>query len=271
MMIRSLSVLGLLALPCLAQEPVAGTAPAASAVEAENLFYKAFFLQRGERRSADALQLYAKFLEAAPNHRYAGRAAQASIQILTDDGKVEEADKLRAKYSKVLATVDAQPAGAPRGEGAGRGEGRPGAGAPGGGRQARLADLRAQLEKAKADGDAEKVKQLEEQIKTLEAARGPGGQGGQPGQGGRRGFGGPLMSDKKISDMSAEEVEQLTTGTEFMGRMVERMREQGRGEDADKLDANLKKLKDSLAAKKLDEAQKALDEIRKAMPRRGGG
>ncbi len=282
MKIRIASLLLALALPLAAQEPIAA--------ETEAMFYKAFYLEKGQRDFAGAMALYEQFLAKAPEHKLAADAAKQQFRLLDATGKTKERDAFKAKYEKLLGNIATAPAaGAAGGAGAGgadarpaRGEGgdaprgeRPaGAGGPGaGGRMdpaARLADLEKQLAKAKEDGDADKQKEIEAQIERAKT-RGQGGQGAQGGQGGRRG--GVLMGTKKVAEMTAEELTQLKEGLGNTTRMIDMMKQNGQEEAATKLEGNIDSLKKALEANKLDDAQKAVDAIREAMPRgrRGGG
>lgn len=284
MKLTALFSAALLALPIYAQDKAIATTPpkqdTPAAEPAENaMFYRAYYLERGERRGDEAIALYKKFLEAAPKSRYAGKAAANTLALLNRAGKVEEADAWKAKYADVLKNADvAGPADAPPvgDPGAGRagGRGAGGVGGPGGGARMNLDELKKQLEKAKADGNAEEAKRLEDQIKRMEeraAGRGQGGQGGPGGQGGgRRGMG---AFNKPITEMNDEEIGQMQQGLDRMGGMMtQRMRDNGQGEQADKLEAAIKKLKDSITAGKKDEAEAARLELMKLMPgRRGGG
>lgn len=270
-MIRNLTTLAFLSLPLVAQEgsdtpkPIKAEQPAAN--EAENVLFRAFWLDRNERRFAEAVELYKSFLEKAPNHRYAGRAANYALQLLNRNGKPEEADAFKTKYAAILKTADIKgPEDAAPAE-------RPGAGGPPAGNRGNrpnVDELRKQLEKAKADGNAEEAKKLEEQIKAIEerrAGRGAGGVGG--GQG--RGRGGMGAMQKPVAEMNDEEIGQLQTFADRMsGMMAERMRQNGQGEQADKLEAEAKKMVEALKAGKKEDAEKARQELMKLMPRRGG-
>ncbi len=278
MKIRIASLLLALALPLAAQEPVAA--------ETEAMFYKAFYLEKGQRDFAGAMTLYEQFLAKAPEHKLAGEAAKQQFNLLNATGKTKERDAFKAKYEKLLGNVanapvaaggagDARPGRGDAGEGRGEGGGRPGAGA-GGGRPdmaARVAELEKSLEKAKADGNAEEVKRLEQQLeRAKQGGRGPGGAGGQGGAGGRRGgLMGLLGNNKKVAEMTAEELTQLKEGLGGASRMIDMMKQNGQEEAAGKLETNIESLKKALEANKMDDAQKAVDAIREAMPRRGRG
>jgi tetratricopeptide (TPR) repeat protein len=267
MKIRFASLLLAVALPLAAQTPT----PVAS--EVETMFYKAFYLEKGELDFAGAMSLYEQFLAKAPDHRLAAQAAKNQYRLLDQTGKAKERDAFKAKYEKLLG--NAVPATAPA-PGAG-GEGRPARGdgeRPGaGGRPdmaARVAELEKQLEKARADGNAEEVRRLEQQLeRARQGGRAGGGAGGQAG--GRRGGAmGALMGNKKVSEMTAEELEGLKEGIGGASRMIEMLRNNGQEEQAGKLETQLGALKKALDANKLDDAQKAIDAIREAMPRMRG-
>lgn len=274
MKIRIASLLLALALPLAAQEPVAA--------ETEAMFYKAFYLEKGQRDFAGAMTLYEQFLAKAPEHKLAAEAAKQQFNLLNATGKTKERDAFKAKYEKLLGNVATAPvAGAggaePRtgrgqgGEGRGEGPGAGGAGRPD--MAARIAELEKQLEKAKADGNAEEVKRLEQQLeRARQGGRGQGGPGGAGGQGGRRGGAmGLLMGNKKVADMTAEEITQLKEGLAGTTRMIDMMKQNGQEEQAKKLEGNVDALKKALDANKTEDAQKAMDAIRESMPRRGRG
>ena len=256
MKIRFASALLALSLPLMAQEPVAS--------EAEVMFYKAFYLEKGPKDFAAAMDLYQKFLDKAPEHKLAAEAAKQQFRLLDATGKQKERDAFKAKYEKLIGNLPAAPAAGERA--AGRGEGERGARPD---MAARLAELEEQLKKAKEAGNADEVKRLEQAIeRAKQGGRGPGGAGGPGARGGLMGM---LRGDKKVKDMSAEELGQLKEGVGQSAQMIERMRENGMGEAADKLDAGVAGLKKALDANDLDAAQKAMDELKAAMPQRGGG
>jgi len=151
MKIRIASLLLALALPLAAQEPVAA--------ETEAMFYKAFYLEKGQRDFAGAMALYEQFLAKAPEHKLAKEAATQQFRLLDQTGKTKERDAFKAKYEKLLGNVASAPAAGAgerpaRADGEGRGD-RAGGGA--GGRTdmaARVAELEKQIEKARADGNA---------------------------------------------------------------------------------------------------------------------
>ncbi|MEQ1630853.1 MAG: hypothetical protein ABL997_00675 [Planctomycetota bacterium] len=259
MMTRFAAVLLALALPLCAQDPAA----------AEALFHKAYWLQNGERNFAEAMTLYDKFLVAAPEHPLVARAAQFQFELLTRAGKTDEATAFAKKYEKVLGKVAAPAAstttatGEGQGEGRGRGEGRGEGG--GGDMSKRLADAKKQLEEAKASGDEEAIARLERQIRRMEQA---GSDGSAAGPGGRGQRGG-MFGSKKLTEMTAEELETFKGGLERMSGMVEMMKERN-PDGAKAIEENVALLKTALEADKLEDAQKALDKIRESMPQRGG-
>ena len=89
MFIRSTLVLASLALPLMAQE--SGDVKAASTGGAAT-FYKAYFLDKDQSRSAEAtkkaLGLYQSFLAANPGHKLAGKAAANAIVLFYATGDV---------------------------------------------------------------------------------------------------------------------------------------------------------------------------------------
>jgi tetratricopeptide (TPR) repeat protein len=278
MKIRFASALLALALPLCAQEPAAAAA--------EVTFYKAFYLEKGQRDFAGAMTLYQQFLEQAPEHKFAAEAAKQQFALLDKTGKTKERDAFKAKYEKLLGNIASAPPAAggaaggdgARGERGERGERGAGGGAAGGRMDpaARLAELEKQLEKAKADGNAEEQKRLEQQIERMKqgGGRGQGGQGGQGGPGGgmRGGLMGALRGTKKIAEMNDEEMTALKGNIEQAGGAIDMMRERS-PELADKLEKGVAELKKALDAGNKEDAQKAMDALREAMPqrRRGGG
>ncbi|MBL8726742.1 MAG: hypothetical protein JNK49_22060 [Planctomycetes bacterium] len=270
MKIRFASALLALALPLCAQDSTN------AAAQAEGMFYKAFYLEKGPRDFAGAMALYEQFLAAAPGHKLATEAAKQQFNLLDKTGKTKERDAFRAKYEKLLGNAVAvagdAPGAAPAAP-AGAGEGRPQRGegearGPGGGRfdpAAQQAELEKQIEKAKADGNEEEVKRLTQRLERIkQMAAG----GVRPGQGGR-GMG--VFGNKKLADMTAEEMTQFKDGLGMMEGMLDRMRERMDAEQVKKLEENLGALKKHLDAGKVEDAQKALDAVRELMPRRQRG
>ncbi len=250
----------------------------AAATPAETIFYKAYWMEKGERNFAEAITLYEQFLAQAPEHRLAKQAATFEFDLMTRAGKTKEAEAFAKKYEKLLGNVAV---GAPaRADGEGRGRGGEGRGAGAGGAagagaggdmQARLAELKKQLEDAKAAGETEKVAQLEQRIKRMEQMGQGGGAGGR-GQGGAGGgrMRNPLFGNQKLADMSADELTQFKDGLANMEPMLERMKENLTEEQVKAVEESLTALKTALDANKLEDAQKAVDKLRENMPRRGG-
>jgi hypothetical protein len=282
MQLRFAAALLTLALPVLAQNQ---SNPAnTNATEAENVFYKAFWLEKGEHNRLEAMALYEKFLSMAPDHPKAKIAAQNQFALLNLAGQTKEAEAFAQKYGKLLggnAQVTPGDAGAaPRGEGAGAGGGRRGAGggAPQGQPGVRqpatpeqIKELEAKLAKAKEEGNTEEAAQLERQLQRAKApadGQGRRGQGGQ-GQGRGRGVFGP--DTKKFADMTPEEMTQFQQGLDRVSNQIDRLRENGMEERAKTLEEGVAAIKKALNDKKLDDAQKAFDKLRESMGRRGGG
>lgn len=270
MKFRIASALFALALPLAAQSP--------TAQEAEVMFYKAFYLEKGQRDFVGAMALYEEFLQKAPEHKFAAEAAKANFKLLNSTGKTKERDAFKAKYAKLIGdAANEQPAADSR-PGPGRNapggdEGRgAGPGGPGGRMdpQARLAELEKQLAKAKADGDTDTQKRLEQQIERTKQM----GERGAAGQGrARGGLFGLLAGDKKFADMTDEEKTNLQKGVEQSTTMIDRMRENGQDDLADKLETNVAALKKALEAKDDAAAQKAIDALKESFGgmRRPGG
>jgi hypothetical protein len=241
----------------MAQDPVTS--------DVEVLFYKAFYLEKGPKDHAAAMELYQKFLDKAPEHKLASEAAKQQFRLLDATGKTKERDAFKAKYEKLIGNLQAAaPAEGARG-GAGRGERGEGGGRPD--MAARVAELEKQLAKAKADGNAEEIKKLEQQLeRAKQGGRGQGGPGGA-----RGGVMGLLRGDKKLKDMSAEEITQIKDGLGGASQMIDRFRDMGNEELADKMEAGIGSLKKALEGNDMEAAQKAVDELKAAMPQMGGG
>ena len=274
MTIRIASLFLALALPLTAQD-------AGGSAEPDTMFYKAFYLEKGQRDFAGAMALYEQFLAKAPEHKLAGEAARQQFRLLDATGKTKERDAFKAKYEKLLGNVAAAaptPAVSERPARGGEGGERParGEGGAAGGRPdmaARMAELEKQLAAAKEAGNADEVKRLEQQIERMKSMgnRGQGGPGGQGGTGGRGrgGLMGAVMGGKPVAEMNDEEIGQLKSGIESSGQMIEMMRERN-PEQADKLEKGVADLKKALDAGDKAAAQTALDALKSAMPARGG-
>lgn len=284
------SALLALALPLAAQ--------ASTANEIENTFYKAFYLEKGERDFAGAMALYEKFLAAAPEHRLAKVAAQQQFALLQRAGKASASEAFAQKHGALLggtpvaSETGTRPADAGAGAegdrpgrpGRGEGQGRPGRGegqaggfgGRGGDLEARVKELEAALAKAKEEGNEEQIAQLERQLTRIKqmaergaGAGGQGGQGGGPGgQGGGR-MGGRGFGQVKFAEMNEEQLTQFGERLDMMGQMVERMRENGQEERAKAIETGIADVKKALADKKLDDAQKAYDKMMESMRGRG--
>lgn len=263
---RITTALFALALPLCAQAPVSA--------ETEVLFYKAYYLEKGPREHAQAMELYELFLAKAPEHKLAKEAAKHQFELLDRLGKSKERDAFKEKYAKLLGDTastrgdrPAAPADAPaegaRGQ---RGQGGQGAGRPD--MAARTAELEKELAKAKEEGDEEAVKRLTAQIERMKQF-GAGGQRGQGGQGGQ-GRGG-IMGGKPLAEMNDEELTAFKDGMERMSGMMDRMKQNMTEEQVKKLDESMSSLKKSLDAGKIEDAQKALDSLRESFPQRGRG
>lgn len=270
MKIRFAAVLFALALPLCAQDNTAN--------QAENLFYKAYYLEKGARDFAGAMSLYEQFLAQAPGHKLAGEAAKQQFALLDKTGKTKERDAFRSKYEKLLGNAVAVAGEAPATPvpAADSRPARPAAGEAGARPEmaAQIAELEKQIEKAKAEGNDEEVRRLSQRLERMkQMGAGGRGPGGAPGAGGgRMGGMGALMGGKKLSEMSDEELGTFKEGLGAMEMMMGRMAERMEPEQAKKLETNLEALKKGLEGGKLDDAQKAIDAIRELMPqrRRGG-
>lgn len=160
MKIRIASTLLALALPLVAQEP------ASSQVEA--VFYKAYYLEKGQRDFAGAMALYQQFLEKAPSHKLAKEAAKQQFRLLDRTGKSKERDAFQAKYKELIGNMTAgssRPARPDRGEGGDRAErgGRERGGF--GGRGGRGGGMRGVMQLMR--GDAKVSEMSKEQLEQL--------------------------------------------------------------------------------------------------------
>ncbi|MCA8968640.1 MAG: hypothetical protein KDC95_02610 [Planctomycetes bacterium] len=237
--------------------------------EALNVFYKAFWLERGARKLDDAVSHYKKFLAMAPKSEHAPRAARSLVNLLYRDDKVEDAQAAEKQFAALLAQAPAGPAGGP-GAGAGRGAGRPegapprGAGQggqrPGRDMSATIERLEKQIADAKAAGDDDNVEKLQRRLENVKAAaeRGAGAGAGEGGQGrrGAGGAGGGRMGGrqmKPLNEMTKEEATQWIERMEgFLDRMLERMPE----DRAAEMEKGFKEMKSLVEAGKLEEAEK---------------
>ena len=259
---------------------------------AMNVFYKAFWLERGARKLGDAVTHYRKFLAMAPKSEHAPRAARSLVNLLYREDKVEEAQAAEKMFKDVLAQRPARGADARGGRGGerggrggmGRGErggrggmgrggdrgGRGGAGAGNTGRDmtAVVQRLEKQIADAKKEGDDEMVAKLQRRLDRVKAGAGrQGGQGGQgAGRGGRgdrggrggegrggRGNRGGRRGMRPLNEMSKEEATQWLDRMEgFMDRILERMDETRAAE----FEKGFKEMKKLVAAGKLEEAEK---------------
>ena len=204
MKIRIASTLLALALPLVAQEP-------ASQVEA--VFYKAYYLEKGQRDFAGAMSLYTQFLEKAPKHALAKEAAKQQFRLLDRTGKTKERDAFQAKYKDLvgdLAAGSTRPARPNREQGSdrpGRGEGagRGGFGGRGGGMRGVMNLMR---------GDAKVSEMSKEQVEELKE-----GLGAADG-----------MIDRMREMMGDEIADKLTKASSDLKKALEA----GKMEDADK-------------------------------------
>lgn len=272
----------LLALPLSAQTPAVS--------DGEAMFYKAYWLQKSERRFAESLVLYDQFLQLAPRHALARQAATNRLELLTQLGDLAAARTFAKQYEALLGKVAiGSPAGAEQQPGSGEagdegaprgGRARGGRGSRqgrGGNRQEELATAEKALEEAKAAGDDDRVAELTQRVERLQGGGREGGNRGRGrGRGDRGGRGGSMrvfMGDTKVADMSDEQRTQLREGLANMGPMMERMRERMSEEQVKALDSSIKALEKALDDDQVEAAQKALDKLRESMPwrRRGGG
>jgi tetratricopeptide (TPR) repeat protein len=285
-------VLSFLVSLILAVAVIGGSATAQADDPVASTFYKAFWLERGERRFDEAAKLYQEFLIAAPDHALAGQAARLRFELLVRIGRKEEAKSFAEEHAAHLggAQVGA-PAGGSRARGAARPEGEPAdraaslrrgvvgdvtdqdgprSAAERGSRsdraagpeqQERMAALREQLAEARESGDEERAAQILRQVQRLERGDGRGSFGGRARN--------PIFGDTSIADMTEEQRDQLKSGLQGMGRMMEMVRRAMSEEQMAILEADVKAMVEALEAGKMAEAQAALDKVRKNLPRRG--
>jgi hypothetical protein len=281
MFIRSTLVLAFLALPLMAQE--LGDVKAASTGGAAT-FYKAYFLDKDQSRSAEAtkkaLGLYQSFLAANPGHKLAGKAAANAVVLIYATGDVAGARAFAKKHSDLITTTEKAVSEARRS--------RP---QPDEKLNAKLRDA---MSSARDGGDDAESSRIGSAMRRSGGrsfgGRGGfsrGGRGGQQGgrgsrggsrggRGGRGGGGGTTIP--KIAAMSKEDAKKaVDTFVTGMERMIDFMAQRGQADQADKLEAKLDKIQDLVDDGKLAEAQKILDSVQADMgstsgrSRRGGG
>ena len=286
MFIRSTLVLASLALPLMAQE--SGDVKAASTGGAAT-FYKAYFLDKDQSRSAEAtkkaLGLYQSFLAANPGHKLAGKAAANAIVLFYATGDVAGARAFAKKHNDLITTTEKAVSEARRS--------RP---QPDEKLNAKLRDA---MSSARDGGDDAESSRIGSAMRRSGGRGGfsrggssrggfsRGGRGGQQGgrgsrggrggsRGGRGGGGGTTIP--KIAAMSKEDAKKaVDTFVTGMERMIDFMAQRGQADQADKLEAKLDKIQDLVDDGKLAEAQKILDSVQADMGSasgrggRGGG
>ena len=235
---------------------------------ANQFFYKAFYLQNGAKKFAQAIQLYKKFLEEAPHSQFAPIAARNTLNLLYRTNQIEQANEFRENHKGLLAKAV-------------RRSDRPGQGQPGrrgnrqggrvrGGRgnprnagaqlerlEKRLMELKQKIEEARKKDDMATVEKREGRLANLQRAlkriQEGGRQGNNRGQG-RRGRGRRMM--KPLTEMTKDELKQHI---ERMGSMIdrfsERLVEEGMEERAKKMKDAFQKFKALVEAGKIQEAQ----------------
>lgn len=221
-MLRSLALVALCCLPLAAQ--------ARPGENVDNLFYRAFFLERGQRDYAAAAKLYQDFLGKAPDSRFAARAARSAYGLLARLDRAEEAEAFRSSHAEILGQSKAV--------------------------------AKTSAEEAEPPGAGE---------------RGRGRRGGSAGRGGRRGGGergrrggafSIFNSDQKLTEMDDEAIAEFRTSLERIAGFVDRMRDGGREQQAERLETAIKKINEHLDAGKVAEAQKVFQELRAGFRRR---
>lgn len=269
----------LLAVPAL---PQGGDRPAAATIakpgDADQLFYRAFYLHRGERRYEQALALYREFLAAAPDSRYAARAVDDAAAILNRSGKADEARQLRDRYSgdkakppaaEVPATTEAARADTPPAR-----DQRAMTDAEKTRAQEQLTELKAQLAKAEESGEERNVQRLGQQIQRLERQLESGMVSAAPRGGRASGQRGQARGNRRqvsFVDMDADQIaQQLERMERLQSTAIERLKESGQTEQADKIEKQWTQMKKLLDEGKPAEAQKIYDEVMTSMRRRRG-
>ena len=206
MKIRIASTLLALALPLVAQEP---------ASEVEAVFYKAYYLEKGQRDFAGAMALYQHFLEKAPKHALAKEAAKQQFRLLDRTGKTKERDAFQAKYKELIGDVAAagtRPERGARPERGERGE-RPERGGFGGrGGRGGSGGMRGVMQLMR--GDAKVSEMSEEEIEGLKEGLGAA----------------ESMIDRMREMMGDEIADKLTKASDDLKKAIDA----GKMEDADK-------------------------------------
>ncbi|HEB52127.1 MAG TPA: hypothetical protein ENI87_02610 [bacterium] len=171
-MTRIATTLLALAIPLCAQEqkPVTSEKTSQSTSQIEAVFYKAYYLERGQRDFAGAMALYEEFLAKAPQHKLAKEAAKQQFRLLDRTGKTKERDAFKAKYRDLLGDLANVTSGRPP-RGSDRGTDRPRRreGGFGGRPRGRMGGMRQVMalmrsDKKLADLDEEQMGQLEDYL-----------------------------------------------------------------------------------------------------------
>ncbi|GEM_PF-1841665 len=252
------------------------------------LFYKAFYLYRGENKFEQAIELFKAYLEKAPRSRLAAVAARNTLNLLYRVNRMDEADAFRERFAGLLARGPRGPREGRVGrEGRGRREragregrgrtdrpvrGRGGDRGPRAGRrdpaarlrmiEERLQTLEKNLEKAREGGNGEEIERLERRLENLKRAyeevKKGGGRDrarGREGRGRRGGFGRGM---KPLTEMSKEELrEHVDRMASMIERFAERMADMGQEERAEKMKKAFEKYRSLIEAGKLEEAMEA--------------
>lgn len=225
MMLRTLTWIALFTLPLTAQARPAETV--------DHIFYRAFFLERGQRDYAGAAKLYQEFLSQAPDSRFAARAARSAYGLLARLDRQEAAEAFRKSHTKILGETEAI---------------------------AEKADAVAKP----SDGDAAKPPAASEPRRGRRGGRGGGGRRG----GGRGGAFSIFSSDQKLTEMDDQAIAEFRTSLERISGFTDRMRQGGREQQAEQLEASIVKINAHLDAGKIAEAQKVLEAMRAGFRRR---
>jgi tetratricopeptide (TPR) repeat protein len=242
---------------------------------ANQLFYKAFYLQNGAKKFNKAIELYGKFLRESPKSQFAPIAARNTLNLLYRTNQIDQANEFRENHKGLLARAGRKARNSGQ-EGRVRDRNKQGgrvrrsgnprnAGAQLERLEKRLVDLQKKIAEARESGDMDTVEKLEGRLanlkKALKRIQESGRRGNNPGNrgpgrrnAGRRNAGRRMM--KPLTKMSAEE---LKEHVKLMGSMIERfsdrMVDRGMEEQAKKIRDNFKKFKALVEAGKIKEAQ----------------
>ena len=259
---KSLSIafaLLLLPVPAVCQS---GPPKNAKADAAEQQLFHAFWLDRAEGKTTEAVQLYREFLTANPKHEQAPRAAAYAL-VLLRRSDTSEAERFTREHAALLEQVDADLLTDDRaGRGRGRGGGRFGRGPNAGGRDA--------VGRGGRDG------------RGGGRGRGRGGRGGGraggrgAGRAGGRGVRGgttdtppnPLTARMPVplDQMSAEQRQEFVARySQLADQYIAELRAEDQAARAEQLTKSIAEIRKLIDGDKLQDAQRAIERMQRSI------